>query len=292
LKNHLRTSATSFFTRARKKFAQDLAQSSQFYLLSIDDRGSLDLCAFAAYADSAPITADQQERFVMLAKTRRKLNMGTRVLEFSRKYPDASPGYLAAAARLQGLLDRAEQLARQQNDGRSEVRVATGRKRELRRLMLQAHLDHLAHVAEIASIEEPEVIQKFVFPADATTYQAFQTAASGIAAEAESRKDLLMKHGLSEEVLNGLKVALEQFETAVEQGAAGRLAHVGASAELVIVSEQVVQTVKVMNGLIRIRFGNQREILAAWESASNVIGPPRPQEDTPTDPDGEVRPAA
>ena len=222
--------------------------------------------------------------------------MGTRVLEFSRQYPDPSPAYVAAAVRLQERLNRADELARQQNDGRSEVRVATGRKRELRRLIMRAHLDHLASVARVASVEEPEILQKFLFPSDATTYQAFQTAASGIAAEAESRKDLLLKHGLSEEVLNGLELTLEQFQTAVEQGAAGRLAHVGATAELEVVSEQVVQIVKVMNGLIRIRFGNQPETMAAWESASSVVWPSRAaEENTPPSPPpagGEVRPAA
>jgi len=166
--------------------------------------------------------------------------------------------------------------------------------------MLQAHLDHLANVAEFASVEEPEVLQKFRFPADATTYLAFRAAASSIAAEAESRKELLMKHGLSEEVLSGLKVALDQFETAVEQGSAGRLAHVGATAELVAIAEEVVQEVKVMNGLVRIRFANQPEVLAAWESAINVVATPRPEKpdsDEPASPGGtpsggQVRPAA
>lgn len=223
--------------------------------------------------------------------------MGTRVMEFSRQYPDPSPAYVAAAERLRERLNRADELARQQNDGQTEVRVATGRKRELRRLMLRAHLDHLANVARVASIEEPEILQKFLFPSDATTYQAFQTAAGGIAAEAESRKDLLLKHGLSEEVLSGLKVALDQFQTAVEQGVAGRLAHVGATAELNAVSDQVVQIVKVMNGLIRIRFGSQPETMAAWESASSVVWPSSPADQnappSPTPPaGGEIRPAA
>src|SRR5215213_9081398 len=123
----------------------------------------------------------------MRAKSRRKLEMGRRVLEFSRKYPDPSPGYASAVARLQQRLERADHLARQQVDGRTEVRVATGRKRELRRLMMQAHLDHLANVAQIASTEVPELLQKFVFPQDATTYLAFRAAANSIAAEAESR---------------------------------------------------------------------------------------------------------
>jgi len=236
------------------------------------------------------------------ARTRKKLEMGRSVLEFSRMHSDSSPGYVAAVARLQERLARAELLARQQIDGRSEIHAATVRKRELRRFMIKAHLDHLSNVAEIAAVEQPEVLQKFVFPSDATTYLAFQTAANGLAAEAESRKELLMKHGLSEEVLSGLRVALDEFEGAVQQGAAGRLARVGASAELVAVAEEVVQVVKVMNGLIRLRFANQPELLAAWESASSVFATPKPDTKpgsggttptTGTPPSGgDVRPAA
>ena len=232
----------------------------------------------------------------MRAKSRRKIEMGKRVLEFSRQHPDTSAGYVAARARLQERLARADQLARQQVDGRAEVRVATGRKRELRRLIKRAHLDHLTSVAELASVEEPELIQKFVFPADATSYLAFRAAASSMAAEAESRKEFLMKHGLSEDVLTGLKTSLDQFETALEQGAAGRLSQVGATAELVTVAEEVVQIVKVMNGLVRLRFANQPELLAAWNSATNVLATPKPDTEStpsPTPPaPGEVRPAA
>jgi hypothetical protein len=233
--------------------------------------------------------------------------MGQRVLEFSRQHPDPSPGYVAAAARLQQRLERSKQLARQQVDGRSEVRTSTLRKAELRQFMLSAHLRHLASVAELAAIEEPEVLQKFDFPPEATTYLAFRTLAAGMVAEAESRKELLMKHGLSEEVLADLKVVLDQFETEVEHGAAGRLAHVGATAELVTVAEEIVQMVKVMNALIRIRFANQPELLAAWESASNVVATPRPDKPeagettppgspvsggTPPESSSDIRPAA
>jgi hypothetical protein len=124
-------------------------------------------------------------------------------------------------------------------------------------------------------------VAKFVIPRDTHTYRGFQTAASGMAAEAQTRKDLLLKHGLAEEVLGGLQVALDQFETAVEQGAAGRLTHIGATAELDRVAEEVVQVVKVMNGLVRFKFANQAEVLAAWESASNVVAAPKPEDATP-----------
>lgn len=212
--------------------------------------------------------------------------MGSRVLEFARLHPDTSPAFAAAVARLRERLQRGVQLAHQFMDGRSAVRVATTRKVELRRLIMQTHLHHLASVAEVASVEEPGLARKFVIPRDATTYRGFQTAASGLAAEAENRKDLLLKHGLAEEVLTGLQVALDQFETAIEQGAAGRLTHIGARAELDTVAEEVVQIVKVMTGLIRVRFAGQPELLAEWESASSVVAAPK------TDAGGEVRPAA
>jgi hypothetical protein len=231
----------------------------------------------------------------MLARTRRRLNMGMRVLEFSRLHQDTSPAFVIAVARLQERLSRAEQLALQQNDGRTEVRAATARKAELRQIIMETHLDHLTSVADLASLDEPALRQKVAFPADATTYQAFQTAASGIMAEVESQKELLMKHGLSEEVLAGLKVALEEFEATVQRGEAGRLAHVGASAELVVVADQVVQIVKVMNGLVRIRHGSEPELLAAWESASSIFPSPRPEKPESggtSGSGGEVKPAA
>ena len=59
--------------------------------------------------------------------------------------------------------------------------------------------------------------------------------------------------------------------------------------------DEVVQIVQVMDGLNRYHFMGDSELLAAWESASNVPVPVR----TPKSPDsegppagGEVRPAA
>jgi hypothetical protein len=233
----------------------------------------------------------------MNAKSRRKIEMGRRALDFSRAHPDASPGYTAAVTRLEERLTRANELAGQQRDGLLEVRAATARKFELRRSMRQAHLAHLAQVAKIAGREVPELAQKFVFKPRTTSYLAFRTAARGIAAEAESQKEVLVKHGLVEAVLESLVQALDQFDAAVENGSAGRQAHVGASAELGAVADEVVQIVNVMDGLNRYRFAKEGELLAAWESASNVSATPRsstPKAGTGDAPPagGEIRPAA
>ena len=150
----------------------------------------------------------------MNAKSRRRIEMGTRALDFSRAHPDASPGYTAAVTRLEERLARAEKLATQQREGTLEVRAATARKRELRRSMRQAHLSHLAQVAKVAAREVPELAQKLVLRPGTTTYLAFRTAARGMAAEAQNQKDVLVKHGMVETVLDNLVQALDQFDAA------------------------------------------------------------------------------
>jgi len=163
--------------------------------------------------------------------------------------------------------------------------------------MRHAHLSHLAQVAKIAAREVPELAQKFVFKPGTTTYLAFRTAARGMAAEAQNQKDVLVKHGLADSVLDNLVQALDQFDAAVESGAGGRQAHVGASAELMAVADEVVQIVRVMDGLNRYRFITAPELLAAWESASNVLAAPKNGTAKPGLGEallagGEIRPAA
>ena len=225
--------------------------------------------------------------------------MGTRALNFSRAHPDASPGYGAALSRLEDRLVRAQQLATQQRDGILEVRSSSAQKRDLRRQLRRGQLTHLSRVADIASKELPELSQKFALVPTKSPYLAFRTAARAMAAEAQSRKDLLVKHGLAESVLESLAAALDAFDQAIERGSDGRREHVGASAELDSVCDEVVQIVRVMDGLNRVRFDEDAESLAAWESASNTLGParsagikPPPSPSQPPPSGGEIKPAA
>lgn len=232
----------------------------------------------------------------MNAKSRRRIEMGTRALEFSRAHPDESPGYAAALTSLEERLDRAEELAGRQREGILQVRASTARKRELRVAMRKAHLAHLAKVARMAAREVPELAQKLTLRPGPGTYLAFRTAARGMAAEAQSRKEVLVKHGMAESVLVNLSQTLDQFDTAVESGVTGRQTHVAASAELQAVADEIFQIVQVMDGLNRYRFMKDPELLAAWDSASSVLAAPKttpkPGPDTTPATGGEIRPAA
>jgi hypothetical protein len=65
--------------------------------------------------------------------------------------------------------------------------------------------------------------------------------------------------------------------------------HIGAAADLQAIAGDVVQIVRLFDGLNRFRFAAEPDLLAAWTAASNVIGPPKrggPAEA------GQIKPAA
>jgi hypothetical protein len=201
--------------------------------------------------------------------------MSKRVLSFSRAHSDSSEGYATVLARLEKAVAEADVLAERQRNGINAARQATGVKRALRRKIRRTQLFHLARVAESAAAEVPEIHQKFRLVREAVPYLAFRTAARGMLAEAQSHKELLVRQGLLDSVLQSLAENLDKFDAAVEQGTEARRAHVGASAELAALAEELTQVVRLMDGINRSRFSEDPDSLAQWESASNVVGPPR-----------------
>src|SRR4051812_20183500 len=172
----------------------------------------------------------------MNSRTRSRLEMARRALEFAQAHPDTSQGYTAAVVELTELLARSEQLADLQRQGIAEVRAATQRKSSLRRSIRQGQLLHVAMAAQRASKDEPELAQKFVLSRQPAPYLAFRSLARTVAAEAEGRKDVLVKHGLVDSVLVSLTESLGQFDQALAQGTEGRRIHIGAAVELNVVS--------------------------------------------------------
>jgi hypothetical protein len=234
----------------------------------------------------------------MIARSRRKFEMGASALEFCREHPDESAGYTAAVARIEQCLEHGAVLAAKQRDGLLEVRTATARKRELRRTLTQAPLDHVAQVAKAASREVPELSRMFDARHDTGPYLNFRMAARSVEAKVIEHKELLVRYGLVESMLQSLSQGLDEFDRAVEQSSSGRQAHVGATGALDVVAADVVLAVRVMDGLNRMRFGHGSALLAAWESASNVVATRRSAPGAHSSADGalpsgsEARPAA
>ncbi len=222
--------------------------------------------------------------------------MARSALNFVRAHPVDSPGYLAALKRLEEAVARLEAVAGEQRNGQLEERAASVLKQELRRQMKNGHLSHLIHVARVAAQEVPDLPEKFVYKPGSRTHEAFLTTARGMATEAQTHKELLIKYGMVETVLESLLQTLDQFEAAMQRGVEGRRAHVGASAELEAVADEILQLVHAMDGVNQLRFANDADLLAAWESASSVLTTPRSapdQEGTQQQPqaEGETRAA-
>lgn len=230
----------------------------------------------------------------MNGDSRRKIEMGTRALEFSRAHPDTEPGTATAAARLEQLVARANETAAAQRDGIIHVRAASARKEELRRAMLAVPIAHLAEVGRAAAREEHELGKTFRFKPGASTFLAFRTAARSMASSAQTHREVLAKYGLAQSVLDEFVQMLDQFDEAVALGNDGRTAHVGATRELRSVATEIVRTVRVMDGRNRQRFADQEQMLGSWISASTVLGRPQsggqPERGAPAG--GEVRSAA
>jgi hypothetical protein len=235
--------------------------------------------------------------------------MGMRALEFSRAHPDADAGYAMAAAKLEQLVTRAGEAATAQLEGIVDVRAASARKAELRRTMLMVHMSHLAQVGREAAQEDHELGRTFRPKPGKLTYLSFRTAAGTMATAAEAHREVLVRHGLAASVLEEFAQRLEEFDTAVALGNAGRTAHRGATAEVSVVAAGIVRAVRVMDGRNRQRFTGDPQLLAQWISATKVLGRPRtaaasevvPEEpgevgpggtESPAPEAGDVRPAA
>jgi hypothetical protein len=112
--------------------------------------------------------------------------------------------------------------------------------------------------------------------------------------KATVQKDLLQSRGMSETLLDDLGLAITEFDKTLEATRAGQRDHVGASADLRAVASEVAEQVRLLDGLVRYRFGNNVELMGAWASARNVAGPFRskPEPEVGAGEAAVVKPAA
>ena len=57
---------------------------------------------------------------------------------------------------------------------------------------------------------------------------------------------------------------------ALEAAFAGRRDHIGASSDLLTVTDELVELVRIMDGLNQHRFRSDSEVLAAWDAARKI----------------------
>ena len=209
----------------------------------------------------------------MNAKLRRRLEMAERVRDFLRAHKTDAVGEGLGLAKLEELIQRAELLGAQQRAGVAVVRTASGQRRKLRHELQTKLLLYLRAVGEVAADEDAQLVDQFRLPPRNASDQALIEAARGMLGRATEHKDALLNHGMSPALVDALADAVGQFEQILANAREGRRGHVGASADLKAVAREIKAQIRVLDGLVRFRFGDQPELMAAWASARNVLGP-------------------
>ena len=226
----------------------------------------------------------------MQTQIRLKLDMSARVAKFCDQFPLDTPAFKVAVAKLTDLVARAEALARQQRAGRLAVQASIV-SRDTFRHGIRNDLMTLRHIADAAALRQPEIPIRLQLPADNVNHEVFLTTARVAVAEATTNKDVLLTYGMPETMLDGLTQSLNEYEDAVRRKFEGITSHVGASADLKAVTDEIMDVVRHLDALNDLRFRAEPEHRAAWQSARNVAWP-LPDAANPAPAPVDVKPAA
>jgi hypothetical protein len=232
----------------------------------------------------------------MNKQIRRKLEMAERVHEFSRAHPSDEPGYVTLVARLEERLAHAQAVAGRQLTGLAAARGARVRREGLRKVLHSQLLRYLVAVGNVAARSHPGLEARFKLPPHKGSNQDFLTSVKVLLAAAESERELLVSEGMSTRLLEDVRRMVDEFEAVSESVRTGRRNHIGASAELDVIADQVLNQVRVLDGFNRYRFGKEPELLVAWNAVRHVQtagrSAARPDSDAAPGTPGSIAPAA
>jgi len=233
----------------------------------------------------------------------RRLNMAVRVRDFCDTNPSTDPSFVSVLGRLKEAINRMVALGSRQVSGILSRHASIVNRQQIRRRLRNDLLRHLVTVAKDASADKPGLGNQFEIPGSNLSNARFHAASKAMLELGVAEKEVLVKHGLSDKLLDDLATAVAEYEGSITVTNTSREDHIGARAELEQVSDEVVQLVQMMDGINRYRFRGDPHLLVAWEAARHVVSGPQAKAETAGDsavpsqagstgPAGEVKPAA
>jgi hypothetical protein len=205
-----------------------------------------------------------------------ELEMGTRVVAFSKANPSDNPGQEAAVAKLDEKVARAKALVNQGATGHLTVHASVLTKDEVRDA-LTVKIRLLQGVARAAAVEVPGVGARIRLRNGRPGNTAFLASAQLALAQATEFQELFTKYGMPAGFLEEFGALVKEFEASLDEKDAGLRTHVGANAELDATMSDIMMLVKQLDAINRHRFRKDAERLAAWKSARNVHWPDAPK---------------
>ena len=229
--------------------------------------------------------------------------MAVRVRDFCDTNPSTDPSFVSVLGRLKDAINRMVLLGSRQVTGVLSRHASIVNRQQIRRRLRDDLLRHLVTIAQDASAEQPGLGDKFEIPGSNLSSARFHAASKAMLELGSGQKEVLVKHGLSDKLLDDLATAVAEYEGSITATNTSREDHIGARAELQQVSDEVVRLVQMIDGLNRYRFKGDPHLLAAWEAAKHVVSGPQVKVGEPvaptgapaagsSGPSGEVKPAA
>jgi len=222
----------------------------------------------------------------MNAVLRRRLDAAARVRDFLRAHKTDAVGEGLGLAKLEELIGRAEALEAQQRAGVVATRSATNQRHKLRSALTSKLLLYLRGLGALDETAD------FQVPPSNASQRALITAAQGMLEKATSQVEVLLARGMSPTLLDDIARVLGEIEKTIEASRAGRRGHVGASADLKAVAAEIKKQIRALDGMVRYRFGDNPELMGAWRSARNVLGPFRSKSEPQAGAGGSQTPKA
>ena len=221
-----------------------------------------------------------------------RLDMATRVRDFLRSHKQDVVGEGLGLAKLEELVERADELVVRQRVGIAATRSTAKQRRGIRDTLQTALLKYLRAVSVAAAKENNTLLGQFDLPHQNTSHRGFLAAVKGMLEKAIEQKDLLVSHGMQPSLLDDLGTTLAEFEKTLESSRAGRRDHMGATADLKAIAAEINEQVRVLDGLMQYRFRDNADLMGQWAGVRNVLGPFQPKKEQPPEAGGSQTPKA
>jgi len=208
-------------------------------------------------------------------QVRRKLAMVERVLEFVRTHPSEGVSWTGVVSRLEELVKDAGVMAVAEEEGRQGARGATAQRRAVRDRMHREMVTHLVLTAQVAFKGDEKRVASFALPRASRPYRAYAVAARALHARALPLREELVAAGLGDTLLDDLAVALEELDVATAAVVVRRREHVDARLRLLAITDELMEQVRLLGGLLRPRYRREPALAELWENVRQVDGPAR-----------------
>ncbi len=200
----------------------------------------------------------------MRTNDQRRLDRVVPVLAYCRLDTGLCPAALAAVARLESLSTRTRSRLAAVLRARSELSAAT-RVRDQLMGPLRSVLGQIVRLAVAAALQEGDPGLQAEFRIGALTKTIPLDAARVALDTATRHRDLLLRYGMPEELLDRLRTELDRYAAALQQQAEASATIGAANADLAAAAREGVGIIRHLDALNRIRLAGDPERLAEWQ---------------------------